>query len=642
MSRYVVFAGTVVMGLSVLVVSSPVARTAQAASEPAGIACPLVPVPKVYRETGGRWELQPPRAAAIVVGDKASEPEKYAAERLQAALRQKTAGHYLVCPESQIPSQATQLFLLGQTSTHGLLDRLCRKQQLELRENSPGHDGFLLEMVEDGSRQMVLIGGSNPRGVIYGQATFLNLLKKQGTTWSFCRVSLRDWPSIKWRAFTQNNIDAYLEPGRLDRYVDARLNFIELRDGPPPRRGHFGVPPDFPLDQSRCQTLLREAHRRGFFVYGVVFCGVQPQKHDATFKQFQVLSDLGVDGLYVSFDDPGGGVNQDKLVARVVEFARAHGYTGNRLAMLPPSPDYQRVDTAFNRKLASVPGFTDATWFFTSVPCPADREAAKRIGLQKPHGWWHNWPIAEQGGFSLTPKYLPLVKLENGWGKPTYTMLQNAPQVIDSAIVWVRGMDEYLNQVFGIWAWAPETHHWPATQEAVYSRVFGPSLVEPARQFDTCLQELLRLMKWEGPGDWNVWVIRLADVQRRAQAQQLLQELEASLEILQTQAPAETSLSAERLHSQFLVPMRESVRCGRLMAELEFPDYILSRETIRQKVKDLMGAGKEEEARQYLAQIRDKIAPLLEKISRDLGALPQAQRYVAEWQRLLELNHGKR
>ena len=55
MSRYVVFAGTVVMGLSVLVVSSPVARTAQAASEPAGIACPLVPVPKVYRETGGRW-----------------------------------------------------------------------------------------------------------------------------------------------------------------------------------------------------------------------------------------------------------------------------------------------------------------------------------------------------------------------------------------------------------------------------------------------------------------------------------------------------------------------------------------------------------------------------------------------------------
>ena len=118
--------------------------------------------------------------------------------------------------------------------------------------------------------------------------------------------------------------------------------------------------------------------------------------------------------------------------------------------------------------------------------------------------------------------------------------------------------------------------------------------------------------------------------------------LPPSPEILQTQAPAETSLSAERLHSQFLVPMRESVRCGRLMAELEFPDYILSRETIRQKVKELMGAGKEEEARQYLAQIRDKIAPLLEKISRDLGALPQAQRYVAEWQRLLELNHGKR
>lgn len=629
MNRYIIFVETIVIGLLALVV--------RARAE-----IPLVPVPKVYRETGGRWKLQPPQLAAIVLGDKASEPEKYAAERLQAALRQKTAGDYLVCSESQIPPQATQLFLLGQASTHGLLDRLCRKRQLDLSETSPGHDGFLLEMIEEDSRQVVLIGGGNPRGVIYGQATFLNLLEKQGTTRGFCRVSVRDWPSIKWRAFTQNCLDAYLETGRLDRYVDARLNFIELRDGPPPGRGQFGVPPDYQLDQDRCKTLLREAHRRGFFVYGVVFCGVQPQKHDATFKQFQVLSDLGVDGLYVSFDDPGGGVGQDKLVTRVVEFARSHGYTGHRLAMLPPSPDYQHVDTPFNRKLASVPGFNDATWFFTSVPCAADAEAAKRIGLQKPHGWWHNWPIAQQGGFSLTPRYLPLLKLENGWGKPTYTKLQNAAQVIDSANVWVRGMDEYLNQAFGIWAWAPETHHWPATQQFVYARVFGPSLVETARQFDTRLQELLRLMKWEGPGDWNVWVIRLADVGQRPKARQLLQELEASLEILEARAPAETSLAAERLQSRFLVPMRETVRCGRLMAELEFPDYTLSRETIRQKVKDLVAAGKEDEARQYLAQVRDSVAPLLEKITVELGSLRQTQLYVAEWQRLLELNHRRR
>ncbi len=642
MNPHVNFAGAVVIGLLTLAVSSDAAGAAQAASEPARTACPLVPVPKAYQEKGGRWELKPPQAVAIVLGDKASEPEKYAAERLQAALGQKTAGRYLVCPESEIPPQATQLFLLGQASTHRLLDGLCRKHEFGLSENSPGHDGFLLEMIEEAPRQMVLIGGSDPRGVIYGQATFLNLLNKQRETWGFSRVSVRDWPSIKWRAFTQNKIDAYLEPGRLDRYVDARLNFIELRDGPPPPRGHFGVPPDFELDPGRCKTLLGEAHRRGFFVYGVVFCGVQPQKHDATFKQFQILSDLGVDGLYVSFDDPGGGVEQDKLVARVVEFARARGYTGNRLAMLPPSGHYQHVDTPFNRKLASIPGFGDATWFFTSVPCAADVQAAKRIGLQKPHGWWHNWPIAQQGGFSLTPKYLPLLKLENGWGRPSYEMLRDAPQVIDSAIVWVRGMDEYLNQVFGIWAWAPETHHWPATQEAVYSRVFGSSLVETARQFDARLQELLGLMKWEGPGDWNVWVIRLADVQRRPQAHQMLQEMESSLKILEGRAPAETSLPAGRLQSQFLVPMRETLRCGRLMVELEFPDYILSRQTLGQKAQDLVGAGQEAEAQQYLAQIRGQVAPLLEKITQELGSLPQTQRYVTEWQRLLEWNHEKR
>jgi hypothetical protein len=57
---------------------------------------------------------------------------------------------------------------------------------------------------------------------------------------------------------------------------------------------------------------------------------------------------------------------------------------------------------------------------------------------------------------------------------------------------------------------------------------------------------------------------------------------------------------------------------------------------------NLIGAGKEAEAWQYLAQTRDEVAPLLEKITLELGSLPQTQRYVTEWQRLLELNHGKR
>lgn len=640
MNRYINVVRTVVIGLFMLAADCRVALVL--ATVPARAACPLVPVPKVYQEKGGRWDLRPPQVAAIVLGDKASDPEKYAAERLQAALKQKTGGQYRICTEDQLPAQATQVFLLGQASTNRLLDQLCRKHKLDLSEKSPGHDGFVLEMIEDAARQVVLIGGSDPRGVIYGQATFVNLLTKQGTGWGFPRVSVRDWPSIKWRAFTQNNLDAYLEPGRLDRYVDARLNFIELRDGPPPGRGHFGVPPDFELDRGRCKTLLHEAHRRGFFVYGVVFCGVKPEKHDATFKQFQVLKDLGVDGLYVSFDDPGGGVGQDKLVARVVEFARVSGYTGHRLAMLPPSGHYQKVDTPFNRKLAAVPGFANATWFFTSVPCAADVDARKRIGLEKAHGWWHNWPIAQQGGFCLTPKYLPLLKLENGWGKPTYETLRNAAQVIDSAIVWVRGMDEYLNQVFGIWAWAPETHDWPAIQQFVYSRVFGPSLVEPARQFDARLQEFMRLLKWEGPGDWNVWVIRLADVKQRPKALELLREMEASLKALEARAPAETSLTAERLQKQFLGPMRDTLRYGRLMAELEFPDHVVSRETVGQKVKGLLRAGKEEEAREYLAQVREKVNPLLENVSRELGSLRQAQLYMADWQRLLDVNQWKR
>lgn len=118
--------------------------------------------------------------------------------------------------------------------------------------------------------------------------------------------------------------------------------------------------------------------------------------------------------------------------------------------------------------------------------------------------------------------------------------------------------------------------------------------------------------------------------------------MEESLKILEARAPAETSLPVGRLQSQFLAPMRETLRCGRRMAELEFPDYLLSRESLGQKIKELIRSGKEAESRQYLAQVREKAAPLLEKITQELGSLPQTPRYVAQWQQLLEWNHWKR
>ena len=69
--------------LAVLLVLAA-ARTALAddAAEPV---CPLVPVPKSYRDHGRTWQLLGPEQTAIVLGAQAAAPERYAAERLQTS-----------------------------------------------------------------------------------------------------------------------------------------------------------------------------------------------------------------------------------------------------------------------------------------------------------------------------------------------------------------------------------------------------------------------------------------------------------------------------------------------------------------------------------------------------------------------------
>ena len=612
--------------------------------------CPIVPVPKVYRDLGSTASLAGPDATAIVVGDKASETERYAAERLQELLQRRFKMRLPIVTEGELKDTMRQVILLGQRSTNGLLDAICQKQKLDLSPASPGQDGFLIEMVEQAGRQMVLIGGSNARGVVYGQDAFFDLVSREGGQVVFRVVSLRDWPSIPWRGRPHSVLRHHLVPGAMDAYVRARLNFTDVRDDPnaeenlvfEARKASMGCPAGVPLDEGNMSRHIANSHRRGFFVYGTVSCAVEQDKFDAVTKTFQQLIALGVDGLWISFDDTGPGADGPAIVRRVLDLGRQHGMTGHAIAITPPPVEYQHIDKPFNHTVAAIPGMERALWLFTRVPCKEDAETARRIGLKSLPGWWHNL-VNIDGGFlhngdvvvplrrDNRPGYLNLQPLSSGWHHPDYEQLRDAEENTDTVLLWgICGgyPEEYEMTALGLWAWDPARHNWDDVRTAVYRYVYGPSLVDTARQFDDTLAELKSLFHlpawryYQRPG----WPPRLKRTEDREKALSLIAELETLRAVLAEKAPAETAIDPARLESVYLEPMAATLDYGRRMAMLDYPDDLLA--GIEDRMLSLIEAGDEAAAEQILAELRPKVLPQLERIGEELKDLKAVDLYV--------------
>lgn len=606
--------------------------------------CPIIPVPKVYTERGQTTELLGPDDAAIVLGSAASEPERYAAERLQALILRRFQRTLPIVSEGDL--KARQVLLLGQRATNAWLDRLCRKRSLDLSASSPGHDGFILEVLEEPGQQLILIGGSDPRGVIYGQDAFCDLLRPDGARVVFPIVSVRDWPSIAWRGRPYPDLRRHALPGVFDAYIRARFNFIDLRDAPRPR-GQFGFAPGAALNRQEIGEVITQAHRRGIFVYGTVSCSQADQEPEKAERTFAEMRELGADGFWLSFDDTGAPPGAPALVERILKFARGLGIEGRCIATTPPIGAYERPATDYARRMAKVPGFDAATWFFTCVPNRAMADAAREVGLKNP-GWWHNWPSWDQGFLSKgegypylrtddRPAYMELRPLSAGWHSPSYDDLRNAAQYTNTVMFWRYFAEEYAAGVLGIWAWHPEKHDWGRTREAVYRYVFGPSMAMAAREFDEALAELKThfvLPRAMLPGiDWPP---RLKEPARLPQALGLLDRLDSLLAKLEAGAPEATLIPPARLHECYLEPMRATVQVARLTATLELPDS--SYAELERRVGELLVADKPAEAEQTFRAGAEKLAAVAARAARALTGLLYIQgenSFSSFWQKKL-------
>ena len=177
---------------------------------------------------------------------------------------------------------------------------------------------------------------------------------------------------------------------------------------------------------------------------------------------------LGVDGLWISFDDVGAGENAANVVQRVLELGARHQMTGRKIAITPPSGDYQYIDTEFNRLAASW-GLADANGSSHVCPCADDLTMARQIGIAGLPGWWHNL-VNMRGGFlhngdvlcplrkDWKPAYVNPQPLANGWHRPTYEQLRDAEKHTSCVLLWgvIGGWpEEYQLGDLGRWSWDP-------------------------------------------------------------------------------------------------------------------------------------------------------------------------------------------
>ncbi|MEA3402952.1 MAG: glycoside hydrolase family 20 zincin-like fold domain-containing protein [Armatimonadota bacterium] len=594
----------------------------------------LVPAPKEVTSHERTVSLSPAETT-IVLGSEATATERYAAERLQELVRRRFGVELAVAAEEDAPATDGPVILLGQASTSERVAELCRERGIDLVAESPGQDAYIVEVLD--GRDIVLVCGSNDRGVIYGVQTLFRLLREGGEGLELPAALIRDWPSIPWRGRPYTRVSEHLAPGVLDAYLWAGLNFIDVREGA------FGYGPDGELDHEQIGRCIEEAHRRGLFVFGTVSCGVNPEQFDGVIRTFEELIGLGVDGLWISFDDPGGGEGTTELARRVIELGREHGITGRKIATTPPSGSYQHIDTDFNREMAQVPGMAEATWFFTRPPKAEDVASARDIGLQSLPAWWHNWPRTDAGfthgsygGQSFRPdglpSYMEVPPLTWGWHSPQYDDLRDAPRNTDTVMMWGGWQPEYTSRVLGIWAWDPEGHDFEATRRAIYETVYGPDNVEPMMQLDDGLHELKEQFQLPDrrPDPANNFPPILKPSSDRSDAQAQIERLQQLAASIADSAPEGSLLSEERLEERFLEPMRAELRAARVLIGLEerpeqgWPEH-------EAQVLARMRAGDTEGVQELCEAVRPRLQRQAAQVTEALSGLLAMETYQEYW-----------
>jgi len=576
-------------------------------------------------------------SAAIVVGKRASEPELFAARTLQRTVKRDFGVQWPILRDDEPVAAYKLLVALGQYGGNALFDDGTKPAE--------GFDGYTVQIARGPNRTLASVVGANPRSVIYGQDILSQLLTRVNGKLCLREASVRDWSSIQWRGKPQTNVDIHLEPGMVELYALARLNFTDLRNG------IYAFEPEDALPAEKIAKSLKLAHSCGMVVYGVVNCGIEKIRHDAAIEQFNRFIALGVDGLWISFDDKGPGEAPEELVRRVIELGRARGITGYMIGITPPKGSYQTISAEFNRRIVGIPGMESASWFFTCPPSLENAEIARSIGLKSPWNWWHNWPrgpggsqtAASSGAYGILlgsggrregkHPYLAVPRLREGWHEPSYASLSDAGKVLGGAMEW-GGRDwkpEYTYPVLGWWAWSPENHDWAGVRNRIYRLVFGAGCESAAYDFDDTYRKLVTYFRFSGNGNGvdPRFPPILAHQRDRAAARKLIARLEALLARLRAAGRGVGIVDARRLEDFWLDPMRAEVVTAKVAIDLAYPEYWW--DAHQRAVLDAIYSGDTQKANTLIKAAAPRVIAEATKIKERLAEARHGADYAKQW-----------
>ncbi len=589
----------------------------------------LVPTPREVK-----WLSEPaaglsPDAVAIIIGKNATGPEQTAARLLAEFVGKRFGQQWPILREGEEKPAHKTLVILGQRATCSRVDELCRKQRIDLSEKAPGFDGYVITSVQEGDRLLVLVGGSNGRGVEYGQDTLAQMLRPSGKNLTLVRGTVRDWPVIPWRGRPQTAVRHYLRPGELDLYVLSRVNFIDLRSG------IYAYEPGEKLDRAEITEAISQAHQRGILVYGSVNCGVPKKDYEKVMGTFREMLELGADGLWLSFDDKGPGEDPAALTRQVVELGRQHKISGPMIATTPPKGSYPKIPTDFNRKIMAVPGMEQAIWFWTAPPSKEALAEARSIGLKVKPGWWHNWPR-----LYTTLAYTGVPPVSLGWSSPDYGLLAAGGDCLESVMPWGgNGLGQhYVVPVINWWGWNPAGHDWAALRHRIGEIVFGVDQAGAAVQFDEDLLKMFEMFQYsyKVSDDVPYGPPRLKSPSGKNAAVALMEKMSSTLDQISAKASGQTLLTEKELRSAYLDPMRKELEAHRAAASLSYPEDWWPAH--QRKILEALHGGDAKAADQLSSAVRDRVEKEVAAIQKAMPSYPHLKQYVVWWQKRASLD----